>query len=561
MAGYISKLMEALSSKRTENKNYVVNKTSESMIIKIGNGECLGLRFIILNDPLNSLSSSHINKIEQYMYRFSTFLSMLHDDVIVMYTKISEQYDIIIRRIESKINKLRIMIELGSNDVRKIRELKVLERIHENLLNSKNVYRLLLLLIIRVIDKCDNIEETLEERTKNLFSLINSYLDLKPQLMKPDEILKRFNVIPLPNGRMLIDKRKTILIVGDGGAVFLPFNRNYVSVFDIDLSGVYIGYEITTNRPLILSPEKHLKFHGIIIGPTGKGKTTLLASMFIRINSLNYKVIAIDFKGDMSRYLNGYTQILNNLSLKKLIEEYKRKSLDVNKWIFSVSKIWSRVLDLKKSESYILFKALQQVVKENEDLSLISRYIDSFYIKSKIDSDVYDRIIESVELLRSEDSFHTIDINKSYVLNLEQYPDYIKELFSSIILSFEMNMNKPFMKFNKLVLVDEAWRLKKIRPNILSALYREGRSLGIGVFSSSQLLRDLPNAVIENSHTFVIFGSQSKDYIDDIRSSFDLTNKELEKLSNLKVGEVAIILKDSKRPIWVRIVPEAIFNE
>ncbi len=559
---HIHKITRALKekSKSIGSNEYMVKKTNKSIIIKMRGDTCLGMRFIAIYDPLKNLSSAHLNKIEQYMYNFSTFLSMLHDDIMMIYSKTNEQYDEIIKKVESKINKLRIMLELGDNDIKKMRELKILEKIHENLLNSRNVYRLLLLFVIRTINKCDNIEEVLDKKTEDLLSLIDTYLDLKPRFIKPDEILDRFSIIPLLNNRILMDKKRTILIIGDRGAALLPFDRNYTNIVDIDLSGVYIGYDMVTNRPIMLSPEKHLKFHGIVIGPTGKGKTTLLASIFVRTSVMNYKVVAIDFKGDMSQYLNGIVTVLYGINLRQLIEEYRKKGLDLNKWIFYISKIWANVLSLRKSESYILFKALQRVIKENEDLSMIPEYIDNNeYLKLNLNSNSYDRIIESIEVLSPENDSKSI-INNSYILNLERYPDYIKELLSSIILSFEMNMNKPLTNFNKLILVDEAWRLRKINPNILSALYREGRSLGIGVFSSSQLLRDLPSAVIENAHTFIIFGSQSKDYINDIRSLLNLTNKELEKLSNLRIGEAAIVLKDSKRPIWVRIVSETSFD-
>ncbi len=559
---HICRIVRDLKEKKINNNNeYLVEKSNKSIIIKMKGNTCLGLRFIAIHDPLNTLSSAHLNKVEQYMYNFSAFLSMLYDDIIIIYSKISEQYDEIIRKVESKINKLRIMLELGDNDVKKIRELKVLEKIHENLLNSRNVYRLILLFVIRATNECNNIEEVLDKKTKDLLNLIDVYLDLKPHLMKPDEILCRFNIIPLPNNRILVDKKKTILIIGDSGAALLPLDRNYTNVMDVDLSGIYIGYDMITNRPIMFSPEKHLKFHGIIIGPTGKGKTTLLASMFIRTSMLNYKVVAIDFKGDMSRYLSGNVPISYGINLKKLIEEYKKKGLDLNKWVFNISKIWANVIGLRKSEAYVLFKALQRVIIENEDLSMISDYIDSNdYLKSNLNSNSYDRIIESIEILSPKNS-PKMTVDDSYILNLERYPDYIKELLSSIILSFEMNLNAPLAKFNKLMLVDEAWRLRKTSPNILSALYREGRSLGIGVFSSSQLLRDLPSAVIENAHTFIVFGSQSKDYINDIRSLLSLTSKELEKLSNLKTGEAAIVLKDSKRPIWVKIVSEISFGK
>lgn len=556
---HISKILKALKEKNV-NDEYMLEETDKSIIIKIKENNCIGLRFVAIHDPLNALSSAHLNKVEQYMYNFSTFLSMLYDDIMMIYSKMNERYDKMIRKVESRINKLRIMLELGDKDIKKARELKVLQNIHENLLNSKNVYRLLLLFVIRATGRCNNIEELLDKKTENLLNLIDIYLDLAPRLIKPSEILDHSSVIPLPNNNVLMDKRKTILIIGDRGAALLPFDKSYITVMDIDLTGVYIGYDMITNRPITLSPDKHLKFHGVIIGPTGKGKTTLLASMFIRASMLNYKVVAIDFKGDMSRYLDGTIPVFYGINFNKLIEEYRSKTIDLNKWIFSISKVWANVLGLRKSESYILFKALQRVVKENEDIAMISSYIsNSAYLKSNFNSNSYDRIIESIELISLKNDSR-ISINNSYILNLEQYPDYMKELFSSIILSFEMNINEPLAKFNKLILVDEAWRLRKTSPNMLSALYREGRSLGIGVFSSSQLLRDLPSAVVENAHTFIVFGSQSKDYINDIKSLLNLTNKELEKLSNLKVGEAAMVLKDSKRPVWVRIVSEISFD-
>ncbi len=538
-----------------------IDNLNNSLIIKVRENECLGLRFIAVQDPLNTLSSLHLDKIEQYMNNFSSFLSLLSDNITMMYIKISESYTDLLKRIESKMNKLRVLLELGGNDVKKLRELKVLEKIHDNLLNSKNVYRIMLLFIIKVVGKCDVIEDILEKETSTLMELIDTYLSLKPYIVNPKNIVDYKTVIPVMDRKIVVDKRKSILIIGNSGGALLPISRNESNVIDLDLEGVYIGYDMVLGKPIMLSPEKHLKYHGLVIGPTGKGKTTLLASMFYRAHLLGYSVAAIDFKGDMARYVADDDLIVYGVDFKSLLKSYRNKGFDINKWVFDVARILSSIFGLKRAESYIIFRVVQQVIFGNKDLSSIERELskNKYFSRMGSRSDVYDHIIEAINTLIDNEAKHDMllrEFKKTYILNLEHYPDYIKELLSSIVLLYEKNMSTPLSKFKKLVLVDEAWRLRNINPNALSTLYREGRSLGIGVFSTSQLLRDLSKTIVDNSSVFVIFGSNTKEYINDIKESFDLTHRELEKISKLGVGEAAIIIKGSKRPIWVKIVPE-----
>ena len=538
-----------------------IDNLNNSLIIKARENECLGLRFIAVQDPLNTLSSLHLDKIEQYMNNFSSFLSLLSDNVTIMYIKISESYTDLLRRIESKMNKLRVLLELGGNDVKKLRELKVLEKIHDNLLNSKNVYRIMLLFIIKVVGKCDVIEDILEKETSTLMELIDTYLSLKPYIVNPKNIVDYKTVIPVMDRKIVVDKRKSILIIGNSGGALLPISRNESNVIDLDLEGVYIGYDMVLGKPIMLSPEKHLKYHGLVIGPTGKGKTTLLASMFYRAHLLGYSVAAIDFKGDMTRYVADDSLIVYGIDFKSLLKSYRNKGFDINKWVFDVARMLSSIFGLKRAESYIIFRVVQQVIFGNKDLYSVERELSKNKYFSRIGSrsDVYGHIIEAINALIDDEAKHDMllrELKKTYIINLEHYPDYIKELLSSIVLLYEKNMSTPLSKFKKLVLVDEAWRLRNINPNALSMLYREGRSLGIGVFSTSQLLRDLSKTIVDNSSVFVIFGSNTKEYINDIKESFNLTSRELEKISELGVGEAAIIIKGSKRPIWVKIVPE-----
>ncbi len=538
-----------------------IDNLNNSLIIKARENECLGLRFIAVQDPLNTLSSLHLDKIEQYMNNFSSFLSLLSDNVTIMYIKISESYTDLLRRIESKMNKLRVLLELGGNDVKKLRELKVLEKIHDNLLNSKNVYRIILLFIVKVIGKCDVVENILEKETSNLMELIDTYLSLKPYIVNPKNIIDYKTVIPVMDRKIVVDKRKSILIIGNNGGALLPISRNESNVIDVDLEGVYIGYDMVLGKPIMLSPEKHLKYHGLVIGPTGKGKTTLLASMFYRAHLLGYSVAAIDFKGDMTRYVADDSLIVYGIDFKSLLKSYRNKGFDINKWVFDVARMLSSIFGLKRAESYIIFRVVQQVIFGNKDLYSVERELSKNKYFSRIGSrsDVYGHIIEAINALIDDEAKHDMllrELKKTYIINLEHYPDYIKELLSSIVLLYEKNMSTPLSKFKKLVLVDEAWRLRNINPNALSMLYREGRSLGIGVFSTSQLLRDLSKTIVDNSSVFVIFGSNTKEYINDIKESFNLTSRELEKISELGVGEAAIIIKGSKRPIWVKIVPE-----
>ena len=65
-------------------------------------------------------------------------------------------------------------------------------------------------------------------------------------------------------------------------------------------SRVVIGFEKDSNHPVEISPED-LYRHIIVIGPTGRGKTTLLAGLIEQLVSKNLvDIFTIDFKGDFN---------------------------------------------------------------------------------------------------------------------------------------------------------------------------------------------------------------------------------------------------------------------
>ena len=117
----------------------------------------------------------------------------------------------------------------------------------------------------------------------------------------------------------------------------------------------------------------------------------------------------------------------------------------------------------------------------------------------------------------------------------------------------------PTNKLRHLVLIDEAWRLTdtKSGSKIIRSLIKEGRGYGLAVALASQDITDFPKDVLDNAGTVIVFGSNSKDYIESIARYMKLNEDEKEKMTWLKTGEALIRITGDPRPIWVKIIPES----
>ena len=86
-------------------------------------------------------------------------------------------------------------------------------------------------------------------------------------------------------------------------------------------------------------------------------------------------------------------------------------------------------------------------------------------------------------------------------------------------------------------------------------IYREGRSLGLGLCLITQSPEDLPLDIAVNTGSYAIFGSTNKEYADMIRRLFGLEAHTAAMLPRLGVGEALIKVPGREYPVPVRVKP------
>jgi len=101
------------------------------------------------------------------------------------------------------------------------------------------------------------------------------------------------------------------------------------------------------------------------------------------------------------------------------------------------------------------------------------------------------------------------------------------------------------------VIVDEAWRLMRVAPELFEEITREGRSLGFHLVYAVQEPGDIPRPVADNTATYIVFGGSTRSYASEA-AKLGLEGLESEIMS-LPVGE-AILARRGSRPLTVRVI-------
>jgi hypothetical protein len=101
------------------------------------------------------------------------------------------------------------------------------------------------------------------------------------------------------------------------------------------------------------------------------------------------------------------------------------------------------------------------------------------------------------------------------------------------------------------IIVDEAWRYMRVKPEIFEAIAREGRSIGFHVVYAVQEPSDIPVPVADNTGLFIVFGGKTSSYAEAAsRLGLGALAKEL---TEMPVGEAIVVRRDSS-PVPVRVM-------
>ena len=262
--------------------------------------------------------------------------------------------------------------------------------------------------------------------------------------------------------------------------------------------GIVVGRD-RDGRLVVLDWPRDFETHLGIFGPTGRGKTVLLHGISSQLASRSeskldpYMVAVIDPKGDLTDLLSKQSTAMIVMSSGDCIPLPRLEGL-------------AEILLGPVLESYAT-----KSVKPCEG-SILRRGLVVFDLSS----------------LANEDR----DIAASLIL-------------SSLVLE----ASEGILPGPVVVVIDEAWRLSIGGARHLIWALREGRSRGLHVVYATQSPEDLPDAVLNNTGTLVVFGGYTRSYTEAARR---LGLDDARKLLELPVGTAMLKIKDFP-PVEVRI--------
>jgi len=280
-----------------------------------------------------------------------------------------------------------------------------------------------------------------------------------------------------------------------------------------ETEGILIG-EDTYRRKIYLNYKRLPNFHGIIIGPTGSGKSTTVESLLYDLVQHHINVICIDPHQDYVSAINDLNGVTIDLT-SKIPDPFeipgKLSDATISMWADYLSMAAKYSVNLSEMQTSILKLIIEENIRENKDIYNLINELEARRVESPILEDLY---IRCRDLFRyfCKHNFSIIDVVNSkkpasiiFTSNGKKLPFFI-EKFAALLLINQINEYKMlFTNFSErhsvelIVVVDEAWRLLKMPGYDVDFLYRlrEMRKFGVGYWIIIQSATDLPTEAYE----------------------------------------------------------------
>ncbi len=500
------------------------------------------VRYLIGEEVDYSLRELDLSKLKDLVSSFSELLELLPPRSEIKIIKKELDLNRLLSKISNELMNLRASIDVVEEPhIKKKAEIKlrILESLYENIVKGKPVYRLTF--VVKIYSENTNLSSAISyvnTMSERLVVFLKSTLGINLKKASKKEVLE---ILRYEFGLKTIPDAKSIIIDNSRASTLLPIPKYKKPSFETR-EGIPIGIDLETGWPVIL-PLDILNKHVVIIGPTGRGKTTLLATIIEGLISLsNIHVFSIDFKGDLANLINNIIEYQVTPFEFPINLLYVPPIFNTVEWSIAVADALSHVLGIDYDT--IVNSISKAVINREKYVSVKNVLLDKdLAILSPL-----------VELLTEKPRYEVFDkyIKGPTVFNLGGYGTAFQNVYGGIIIYLynKFVSTKKDNQFRVLV-IDEAWRISKLK--VIEALAKEGRSRRIGLIMATQNPSDIPREVIENTHTLIMFGSPNEDYIRDAKRFLGLPNSVLNKLYYLGIGEALMFNALDPHPIILKV--------
>ncbi len=499
-------------------------------------------------------ASIGLYELDESMYRnlidkYSVVINRLPPASEIKIVKVRTDLGKVLTRISNEILNLKATIETVQEEhVRKKAEtkLQILERLYEDVLKGRPIDRIVL--VVKIHSEKQGLEDAkreLEVLSTSIKTMIKSMIGIDLVEANRRQLIE---VVKYELGLTAEPGGKPILIQTRYPAHLLPLPPRKKPAYEESEKTVPIGTEIETGWPVLL-PIDMLNKHIAIIGPTGRGKTTLLALLIESLTSLDETITTvIDFKGDLAGLLS--RELVDIVTPRKypvniLVEPPGIRRVD---WLLSVVDTLHNVLGYDREKtSLLLGKRMGSMINNPEEV-IIDRELSIF--------------TPIVELLTGRPNYHGLLklLEKNTLFDLGRESNAYRNTYGGLLVHIyrQYVANKRNDRL-RLLIIDEAWRISGLKG--LLELIKEGRSRNIGIVLAVQNPGDLPRPILENTHIIIMFGSQNEEYQKQAVRILGVRKTTAAKLKYLGVGEALMINSLDPHPVLIRVNKPIGMNE
>jgi len=498
-------------------------------------------RILVCDSVDYSVRDFSESSARKYVETFASILDKLPANSEVRIVKDEVDLKWFARRLVNEILNTRVKLETAQDEHSRVKHkvrLEVLSKLYEALLKGESFTSTTLLVKIRVFAK--SLEEArpmLEYHESAVSRAFKTYYGLSlrraskaelARILRQDLNLEAFNSV------------QTIVSESRRLGFLHPFPLEKKNML---VDGVFLGVDLRDNRPVQI-PVDQLYKHMVVIGPTGKGKTALLATLIESASVFDeLKTLSIDFKGDLAKYLPaGLVRVLTPEDIVVNLA-HKPRWLGEADWRMIVVDSLSSSLNTDPGR---VLGALE-LVEESGVTALLHRGEGSI-------------LLPLFELFNRPPRYELLENihRESVLLELQGRSILFQNVYAGLVIGVLRNGFSRREGFGNLLLIDEAWRVSRLRS--LVELVKEGRSWRVGVVIATQNPGDVPREILENASNLVFFGSLDADYVEKAVRSTGVGAEYAQYIMKLGVGEALYVNTEEAAPVLLKVKTPTVLN-